>query len=805
MKIIAYIVAAALLTGAASCAKHEETAAGASRPAGEPVTVAVSLGAAGELNPDGTEIPATRTAPGVTVDEDSFKDLWVLQFAGTGGDAVLVAAPLYIGEEALAAAAGGPVELPLIHSGGAVHRLAFVANVHHSAFPWKLSPGVSTYDDLKETYVYLREEERSYNGANRTILMSGTVTAAIDGTSVGGVLLRRSLAKIELELKIDPVKAAGFSVRSLRMRSVPCRLDVCDALAERTGNYPDAHIFDAIDYEIIRNDDGSPLLTDGDDAGKFVWYVPRNARGTVEGLTPMTRNGGAPALATCFEIVAADASDNYVIYRIYPGADGTGDFNILPNRVYRYSLTIEGDGGPAPADSRISHYPGEVRFEGSSNSFLVNPPHADMPARRFSIPVKRVDQYWIPAYHGYGGIGGSPLTAPAGSSNPGKPLGWEISLLWQDAPDIVRPAASADPSRHITISKAAGSGASDFFSIDVPAGVRQGNFVLCLKCTDADRFVEGILWSWHFWVTDYAPGAEEITPAGVQLVYPVGGGQVERYVHSKFGYSADSSSNWETLRWNPEPSATAPYAESVMMDRNIGALVGGYFGNVRENGYFYQFGRKDPFAHTIPLYDIVGAALASAPSSGFPEQSWNGTNPNTIQAPGGSVNIIDAVRSPMLYFTKSAGDWSGLNENAYFWCDPQSPKQGSYLVKSIYDPCPEGWRMTTFAKSDFRHGATVNDGSRGLIYDDGIHYYPEIPVNGQKPVGGNIFYPVAGFRNMGSGNISYSNSGYYWEANPANVASGSHHYYSVKEVAVKSYHRAAACQIRCVSDNYKGN
>ena len=139
-----------------------------------------------------------------------------------------------------------------------------------------------------------------------------------------------------------------------------------------------------------------------------------------------------------------------------------------------------------------------------------------------------------------------------------------------------------------------------------------------------------ILWSWHIWVVDMDADATGV-------VYPSG---------AKF------------------------------MDRNLGALTNkmwietndpmmptnGY--DVRSFGLFYQWGRKDPF---------VGAG-----------DTWGGFATTTLGEKtyvdsGSDTNTLSyATSHPTTVISNS--DW---NRDASLWG----------MVKTIYDPCPVGWRV----------------------------------------------------------------------------------------------------------------
>ena len=99
----------------------------------------------------------------------------------------------------------------------------------------------------------------------------------------------------------------------------------------------------------------------------------------------------------------------------------------------------------------------------------------------------------------------------------------------------------------------------------------------------------------------------------------------------------------------------------TMMDRNLGA-TSATPGDVGALGLMYQWGRKDPFMGSSSISDDVLAV-----STG----TWNIT-------PGGS--IVEAEENPTTFYTlNSFGSYS---------------PQGSWMsTKTVYDPCPAGWRV----------------------------------------------------------------------------------------------------------------
>jgi hypothetical protein len=133
---------------------------------------------------------------------------------------------------------------------------------------------------------------------------------------------------------------------------------------------------------------------------------------------------------------------------------------------------------------------------------------------------------------------------------------------------------------------------------------------------------------------------------------------------------------WSYHIWIPRyaenPTTTTYTTETggaVFMDRNLGATFAGT-GYDRGTGLFYQWGRKDPFPDTGNAGDEQegGGKFTSTPI----ESSSIGTIPYTIAHPGEFI------------YGQTNGDWLWYNDED-IW--------GHGGKKTIYDPCPSGWRV----------------------------------------------------------------------------------------------------------------
>lgn len=218
-----------------------------------------------------------------------------------------------------------------------------------------------------------------------------------------------------------------------------------------------------------------------------------------------------------------------------------------------------------------------------------------------------------------------------------------------------------------------------------------------------------ILWSWHIWVTDYDPGTGETTG--------VSNGKVHDMTATDGG---------------------------IWMDRDLGALTATP-GQATTLGYAYQWGRKDPFpmSNSVstsvlrPLYDAKGEYLRS----GVAVEERNSS----------SQLIVDkSISEPWIFYTNTITNhgsgygywWGGNSINVPLWSDG---------VKTMYDPCPAGWRLPTGTIAEKMSGSTMQNWS-GTIY--GAYYR------------GTSWYQYYGYLLYSTGAMGeVNNTGVYWTSN----------------------------------------
>ena len=132
-------------------------------------------------------------------------------------------------------------------------------------------------------------------------------------------------------------------------------------------------------------------------------------------------------------------------------------------------------------------------------------------------------------------------------------------------------------------------------------------------------------------------------------------------------YNSSNEILWSWLIWaGAEPSEVTSGTDKFM-DRNLGSIAVGNY----SRGFLYQWGRKDPFpaadGNNYTPYSYVPARL---------------TSHSIVEAP---ITVAYAIANPTHFTSHSA--WMTTDDyRSNLWSDTE---------KTIYDPCPAGWRVPT--------------------------------------------------------------------------------------------------------------
>ena len=205
---------------------------------------------------------------------------------------------------------------------------------------------------------------------------------------------------------------------------------------------------------------------------------------------------------------------------------------------------------------------------------------------------------------------------------------------------------------------------------------------------------------------------------------------------------------WSWHIWlTDEPQGQTYYNNAgVMMDRNLGA-TSATPGDVGALGLLYQWGRKDPFLGSSSINSSVVAKSTI---------SW----PSPVSSSSSTGTIDYAVQHPTTFITNDSGNYDWYYTGSESTDDTRWQSQ-----KTIYDPCPAGWRVLDGGTNGVWAKAVGSSGYFEYYYNStskGMNF------SGKFESATTIWYPASGclFRTHGTlSSVGYS--GYYWSVTPA--------------------------------------
>lgn len=284
-------------------------------------------------------------------------------------------------------------------------------------------------------------------------------------------------------------------------------------------------------------------------------------------------------------------------------------------------------------------------------------------------------------------------------------------------------------------------------------GSARGNAVIGLF--DASR---NCIWSWHIWSVDY----------------------------------------------DIEATAQTYASGAVFMDRNLGALTTDCT-QPSSRGLYYQWGRKDPFLPAATCQETVKRADAVY-AAGF-EYAEN--DPRSAASPYEMMSLAWSVSHPTTYMNGVFyEDWEEWASSADWLYDHRPNLWGNMTTgmnnigrtshKSIYDPCPPGWKIP--CAEDFLGIERVSQT---------MPYYVTVRYDGS----GTTRIPLGGTfsegRYMANGQTGrlYTNNPYHykWESNSSvfsdiSCTSICFSTGSAPYIGTTDYYRYAANPVRCIKE-----
>lgn len=191
-----------------------------------------------------------------------------------------------------------------------------------------------TVQSLTVTYLSVSSEDALTGSGLLRMTARKSVEIGAGTTSVHLELVRLA-ARVEVDVRLAP-DVQTMNLLSVQALNIPIS-------ARYFGDNNAIRFFEG---EVHESTDNATL--------SHTFYLPENLAGTVSSVTdPQERNPfNAPETALCFLIRAVYQGRN-VSYAVYPGENGTSDFNLRRNHNYMMNVTIC---GANPEDVRVDNF-----------------------------------------------------------------------------------------------------------------------------------------------------------------------------------------------------------------------------------------------------------------------------------------------------------------------------------------------------------------------------------------------------------------------------------------------------------------
>ena len=334
----------------------------------------------------------------------------------------------------------------------------------------------------------------------------------------------------------------------------------------------------------------------------------------------------------------------------------------------------------------------------------------------------------------------------------------DAKVVWADEAGLVKFGATK-------IVRDAGNNA--FVQFEVPANkIKNGNAVIAVMKNGT------VVWSWHLWFI-HDDALNTVTCTNFQ-------GYKYKFTQENLGWKYTALSG---------TSYTSPRKVRVTVEQTVanGGVKQSAYITITQNpgkarqGYstLYQFGRKDAFPGT---------------DTTPPDGSFN-------QNGGNNMSIQNGIRHPETYYPQGSSWSSGYNQyNLWSMDNATTGFNDNAVVKTIYDPCPAGFKMPA---SNAFTGFTTNGQNGGTMnvsgdWDNGWNFNNKI-----SSPDATVYFSAPGFRgSYGGGWLSGVGSfGYYWSAVPNDANDGCYLLFFSSGVNPQFYnYRALGLSVRPVAE-----
>lgn len=169
-------------------------------------------------------------------------------------------------------------------------------------------------------------------------------------------------------------------------------------------------------------------------------------------------------------------------------------------------------------------------------------------------------------------------------------------------------------------------------------------------------------------------------------------------------YDTNGGILWSWHLWIQPDISLVRFGDYTLMDRNLGATYApsGALTTTDETdhdltattGFFYQWGRKDPFAGPLKLIDS-----GNNTQPWFRQDARGNWYRETTYLTATKGTIPDSVKDPLHFFTSGDNFWQTNYtkpddaSNDLWGYVGRSGFKGDSFAKTMYDPCPPGYRV----------------------------------------------------------------------------------------------------------------
>lgn len=635
--------------------------------------------------------------------ERKIDNIWVFQFDSTSQQLLITPRYYDLSDKAVIPDMTTGEEVDVLLKPGVSSIVYVVANIGKadaSGSDWATVHNSATLEEVRKLTLPDPKFIAVDNGENPTDLSlpmegaSPTVRPVKDQEVK--VTVTRMYAKVEILIGDIPESLVLTDVNVAQMPYY-CRVGTL-----ATGNTTDAAVYPEISWNSRAF---SPGTKDENDkyTGKLVVYLPENLQGrTNHGAADSgEKTNNAPDnafrvdfVANYVDIFTGEEKERGRHYVVCPGANIYNDYNIRRNFIYRVRLNIYTD-----------LYNQDIP---SSNCFVVKPNQS-----LSFLPYCRTERGGGYKFTDYLDAKGDD---EAKKINDDEDMLKNIQIIWQTK-DAIGDNSKGD---RVWIDHL--SEATDEFhrKIHVKAGAEPGNALIAAYNKDGK-----IIWSWHIWVTENEPG--NVSSAVVYSTYAWNNSQIFTTIRVP-GY-AIMPCNLGALKYDPY---------------NVDNL------DPDTHGMLYQWGRKDPFPpaqngnmvnysdeYTGSHYANDNATTVGKTAKEESDKLFHSLAGNNYTFTTQETAISYTIQNPTVFLcgTRGAspiegnigeqygnnkdnyhneGDWlpSGVHDNK-LWGGLDPKDDGSMKVysmiddkgrvariydnygneKSIFDPCPSGWRV----------------------------------------------------------------------------------------------------------------